>query len=97
MERSGAEKMLDMGGTDPYATPSMSSPLATDMWARGPSYVHLWTERGDLKNGREEEGCEEGSEEEEVRAPGKKGGWTDHPPRFFRELTAPTAARSLRT
>ena len=65
MERSGAEKMLDKVGTDPYATPSMSSPLATDMWARGPSYVHLWTERGDLKNGREEEGCEEGSQEEE--------------------------------
>jgi hypothetical protein len=37
------------------------------MWARGSFTVHSWTERGDLKNGREEEG-EEGSEEEEVVA-----------------------------
>jgi hypothetical protein len=47
MERSGAEKMLDKVGGDPYATPSMSSPLATDMWVGGSFYVHLWTERGD--------------------------------------------------
>jgi hypothetical protein len=96
MARSAAQKTLDKGKPDPYATPSMSSPLATDMWAGGPFYVHFWTERGDLTNGREEEGCEEGSEEEEVSAPGKKGGWTDHPPCFTRELTAPVAARSLR-
>jgi hypothetical protein len=37
------------------------------MWARRSFAVQSWTERGDLENGREEEG-EEGSEEEEVGA-----------------------------
>jgi hypothetical protein len=52
--------------------------------------VHAWTERGDLQNAGQEEGRrQEGrSEEEEVSALDRKGGWTDHPPRFFRELTA---------
>jgi hypothetical protein len=51
----------------PYATPSMRSASSPDMWARRSFAVQSWTERGDLENGREEEG-EEGSEEEEVGA-----------------------------
>lgn len=72
--RSRVEKTLDKAGTDPYATPSMSSPSAREMLARGRTFVHVWTERGDLKDAGEEEGREEGNEEEEVSGPGTRGG-----------------------
>jgi hypothetical protein len=52
--------------------------------------------KGGSLNAGQEEGCEEGDEEEEVSAPGKRGG-DQTPSRFsFRELTAPIAGRSLR-
>jgi len=59
--------------------------------------VQPWTERGDLLNAGEEEGSQEGDQEEEVGAPGKKGGWS-FTPRFslVRELTASIAGRALR-
>src|SRR6266699_3279526 len=60
--------------------------------------VPLWTERGDPLNAGQEEGCQEGDQEEEVSAPGKKGGWMITP-RFslVRDLTASIAGRALRT
>lgn len=61
----------------------MSTPSAREMLASEVASVHVWTERGDLKDAGEEEGREEGNEEEEVSGPGNKGGWTDHPPRSF--------------
>ena len=78
-----AKKTLDKPQGDPYATPSMQSPLSPDMLKRGAYPVQSWTERGDHKNAGQEEGCQEEGFEEEVSAPGTKGGWTDHPPHFF--------------
>ena len=49
--------------------------------------VHSWTERGDLKNAREEEGRQEGKEEEVARRPEKREGGPIALP-CFRELTA---------
>jgi hypothetical protein len=83
MALSGVKKVLDMVRRRPYATPSMSSPLSPEMLARGSFPVHSWTERGDLKNGRQEEGSEEGVEEEEVSASGKRGGGPITLPVFF--------------
>jgi hypothetical protein len=68
------EKTLDKAGTDPYATRSMSSSSAREMLTRGLASVHVWTERGDLRDAGEEEGREEGNEEEEVSGPGIRGG-----------------------
>ena len=74
MPRRVLKKNLDKGMGAPYPTPSMSSPLSPTMLIRGSS-VHAWTERGDYRNGREEEGRQEGRiEEEEVSAPGTRGG-----------------------
>ena len=81
--RAVLKKSLDKGYWRPYPTPSMSSSLSPEMLTRGSS-VHAWTERGDLTNAGEEEGCQEGRlEEEEVGAPGTMGGWTDHPLHHF--------------
>ena len=74
MPRRLLKKILDKGEWRPYPTPSMSSPLSPTMLIRGSS-VQTWTERGDYRNGREEEGRQEGRiEEEEVSAPGTRGG-----------------------
>ena len=108
MERRKGEKTLDKASVASYPTPSMRSPLSPDMLTRGPHSVHSWTERGDLTNAGEEEGCQEGDEEEEVSAPGKGG--VDRspsplvPPKtverqpggiFFRGLTALIAESSV--
>ena len=97
MERPPREKTLDKAESPPYATPSMRSPLSPEMLNRGAT-VPLWTERGDPLNAGQEEGCQEGDQEEEVSAPGKKGGWRITP-RFslVRDLTASIAGRALRT
>ena len=52
------------------------------MLIEGSPSIH-WTERGDLNDGREEEGRQEGGQEEEVGCLGDLGGWTDHPPASF--------------
>ena len=84
-----AKKDLDKVKVAPYPTPSMSGPLSPDMLKRGANPVHFWTERGDLNDAGEEEGCQEGDQEEEVSAPGKRGGGPITLPSPFRELTAP--------
>jgi hypothetical protein len=67
------------------------------MLTRG-AIVQFWTERGDPLNAGQEEGCQEGDQEEEVSAPGKKGGWLITPHfSLVRELTASIAGRALRT
>ena len=81
MREPGIEKDVDKGGVAPYPTPSMSSPLSPDMLIRGAIPVQIWTERGDLTDGCQEEG-EEGCEEEEVGAPGN-GGVNGSPPSFL--------------
>ena len=97
MEHPLGEKVLDKGGGAPYATPSMRSLLSPDMLTRGTT-VQLWTERGDFQNAGQEEGSQEGDQEKEVGAPGKKGGWI-LTPRFslVRDQTAPIAGRALLT
>ena len=80
------KKMLDIGVSAPYPTPSMSTPSSPDILERGAQFaqfVHAWTERGDLTNAREEEGGQEGLEEEEVNGCPGKGGVSIHPPVFF--------------
>ena len=73
--RSRSKKTLDKVGGGPYATASMSSPLSPEMLTKGADHVQPWTERGDLKNAGQEEGCQEGrKQEEEVSAPGIRGG-----------------------
>ena len=97
MARPPGEKTLDKLGLPPYATPSMRSPLSPEMLNRGAT-VQVWTERGDPLNAGQEEGCQEGDQEEEVSAPGKKGGWRITPHFFLvGELTASIAGRALRT
>jgi hypothetical protein len=77
------KKSLDKAQEGPYPTPSMSSPLSPEMLNRGFS-VHSWTERGDPANAGEEEGCQEGRlEEEEVSAPGTRGGGPITPSTVF--------------
>ena len=97
MACSAGEKTLDKVKLAPYATPSMRGPLSPEMLTRGTT-VQIWTERGDPLNAGQEEGCQEGDQEEEVGAPGKKGGWI-LTPRFslVRDLTAPIAGRALLT
>jgi hypothetical protein len=56
------------------------------MLIRGADPVQIWTERGDLTNAGEEEGCQEGrNQEEEVGAPGcvGRGGGPITSPFFF--------------
>ena len=73
--RLRAKKKLDKPERRPYATASMSSPLSPEMLKRGALHpVHDWTERGDLENAGQEEGCEEEGCEEEVSAPERGGG-----------------------
>ena len=82
------KKTLDKARAPPYATPSMSSPLSPEMLIGG-FFVHAWTERGDLINGCEEEGCQEGRlEEEEVSAPGTRGGGPITPSTVFNLTTS---------
>ena len=82
MRTAVLKKSLDKLLERPYPTPSMSSPLSPEMLNRGSS-VHAWTERGDSENGREEEGRQEGRfEEEEVSAPGTRGGGPITPSTF---------------
>ena len=69
-----AKKRLDKVWGAPYATDSMSGPLSPEMLKRGAYPVHSWTERGDLNDAGQEEGCQEGDQEEEVSARGKRGG-----------------------
>ena len=96
MACSSGEKTLDKVKSRPYATPSMRRPLSPEMLKRGTT-VQIWTERGDPLNAGQEEGSQEGDQEKEVGAPGKKGGWM-LTPRFslVRDLTASIAGRELR-
>jgi len=83
MGGEGGKKKLDNLQGGPYATASMSGPLSPDMLKRGaPHPVHVWTERGDLENAGQEEGCQEEGCEEEVSAPGKGGVESITLPRF---------------
>ena len=89
--------MLDKVKWAPYATPSMRGLLSPEMLKRGAT-VQIWTERGDPLNAGQEEGCQEGNQEEEVGAPGKKGGWSITPHfSLVRDLTASIAGSALRT
>ena len=97
MACSSGEKMLDKVKRAPYATPSMRGLLSPEMLKRGAT-VQIWTERGDPLNAGQEEGSQEGDQEEEVGAPGKKGGWSFTPHfSLVRDLTASIAGRALRT
>ena len=89
--------MLDKVKLPPYATPSMRRSLSPEILKRGAT-VQIWTERGDPLNAGQEEGSQEGDKEEEVGAPGKKGGWSFTPHfSLVRDLTASIAGSALRT
>lgn len=78
-----AKKNLDKCKTGPYPTPSMSSSLSPDRLNKGLQMSILGPKGGIPIHGREEEGCEEGSEEEEVSVPGMKGGVDRSPSPLF--------------
>ena len=78
------EKMLDKVGGDPYATPSMSSPLVTRDVDRGARSLSIPGPKGGIcKNGRPRRRLRRRRRRRRSKRPGEKGGWTDHPPRFF--------------
>lgn len=83
MGGSATEKSLDKWKTDPYPTPSMSSPLSPDRLITGFEMSILGPKGGIPIHGREEEACQEGSEEEEVSVPGMKGGVDRSPSPLF--------------